>query len=133
MPGTTQTTDGLLVSKLKIISALLLLALVVSTGWQFAACELANYELQDDLKDVGSLLGTRIGLTDVRSDDDLRQVVIRKAREHDIVLQPEQVTVERSGSTEDPVKIKVDYRARVALLGKSFFLHFTPANRSNKF
>ncbi|HET7891477.1 MAG TPA: hypothetical protein VFL34_08130 [Candidatus Sulfotelmatobacter sp.] len=121
-------------NKLKIISVLLVLVLVVSIGWQFAACELADYELQDDLKDVGSLLGTRIGLTDVRSDDDLRQVVIRKAGEHGIVLAPSQVTVERSGSTETPViYIKADYRQRVVLLGKSFFLHFTPANRSNRF
>ncbi len=121
-------------SKFKIIFAILLLTLVVSTGWQFAACELANYELQDDMKDVGSLLGTRIGLTDAKSDEDLRQVVIRKAREHDIVLEPEQVMVERSGSTEAPVVyIKADYRVRVVLLGKSFFLHFTPTKRGNRF
>jgi hypothetical protein len=108
--GKFKTKHGILVSKFKIISALLLLALVVSTGWQFAACELANYELQDDMKDVGSLLGTRIGLTDAKSDDDLRQIVIRKAREHDIVLEPEQVVVERSGSTEAPViYVKADY------------------------
>jgi hypothetical protein len=122
------------VSKFKIISALLLLALMVSIGWQFAVCELANYELQDDMKDVGSLLGTRIGLTDAKSDDDLRQALIRKAAEHNVMLAPEQVTVERSGGTEAPViYIKADYRVRVVLLGKSFFLHFTPTNNSNKF
>lgn len=116
--------------KLKTIFVLLVLILIVSTGWQFAGCEMANYELRDDLKDIGSLLGTRVGMTDVKSDEDLRQAVIRKASEHNIVLQPEQVTIERSGSSEAPVVyITADYTARVDLPGKTFLLHFTPTNR----
>jgi hypothetical protein len=118
------------VSKFKIISVLIGLAFLVSTGWQFAGCELANYELRDDLRDIGSLLGTRVGMTDVKSDEDLRQAVIRKAAEHNIVLEPQQVTVERSGTSEAPaIYISADYTVRVDLPGKTFLLHFTPTNR----
>ncbi len=107
-----------------------MLALLVSTGWQLAGCELANLELREDLKDIGSLVGTRIGMTDVRSDEYLRQAVIRKAAEHNIVLVPEQVTVERVGTSEAPViYITADYTARVDLAGKTVLLHFTPTNR----
>ena len=107
-----------------------MLALLVSTGWQLAGCELANLELREDLKDIGSLVGTRIGMTDVRSDEYLRQAVIRKAAEHNIVLEPEQVTVERAGTSEAPViYITADYTARVDLPGKTVLLHFTPTNR----
>lgn len=117
-------------SKLKIIFVLTVLALLVSTGWQLAACELANLELREDLKDIGSLLGTRVGMTDVRSDEYLRQAVIRKAAEHNIMLAPEQVTVEHFGPSEAPVVyLTADYTARVDLPGKTVLLHFTPTNR----
>ena len=36
--------------KIKVILGLAVFALVMSTGWQIAACELANVELKDDLK-----------------------------------------------------------------------------------
>jgi hypothetical protein len=52
--------------------------LPASTGWQIGASELA-YELQDELKDLASLGGARIGLAAPSSDDDLRQAVISKA------------------------------------------------------
>lgn len=117
-------------SKLKIISWLIVLALLVSTSWQLVGCELANYELRDDLRDIGSLLGTRVGMTEVKSDDDLRQAVVRKAAEHNIMLAPEQVTVERAGTSDAPlVYLTADYTARVDLPGKTLVLHFTPTNR----
>ncbi len=116
--------------KFKIITVLIVLALLVSTGWQLAACELANLELREDMKDIGSLLGTRIGMTDVRSDEYLQQAVIRKAAEHNILLQPEQVTVEHAGTSEAPVTyITADYTVRVDLPGKTILLRFTPTNR----
>ena len=74
--------------------------MLVSTGWQIAASELAYYELQGELKDIAALNSSRIGLTIPRSDDDLREAVIEKARGHDIVLAPSQITVERWGTAE---------------------------------
>jgi hypothetical protein len=40
------------VEKIKVILALLVFALIASTVWQIAACEIASTELKDDLKDV---------------------------------------------------------------------------------
>jgi len=38
---------------------LIVFALVASTVWQIASCEIANYELKDDLKDIASIGGAR--------------------------------------------------------------------------
>jgi hypothetical protein len=124
----------IVVGKVKIILALALLALAICTGWQIGACGLANYELQDELKDVASLTATRIGWEPPSSDDNLREAVIRKAAQHDIRLEPQQIKVQRSGPPDAPkVEIAADYRVRVALPGGSLFLHFTPTSRSKGF
>jgi hypothetical protein len=120
-------------SKIKVILAFAVLALLVSTGWQIAACELANYELQDDLKDIASLTGARIGLAAPSSDDDLREAVIGKARGYHIALNPSQITVRRSGTPEAPLAyLAVDHKARIALPGYTFTLRFRPTSGNKR-
>lgn len=41
--------------RVKVIFVGAPLALLVRTGWQIAAGEVAHYELQDDLKDIAAL------------------------------------------------------------------------------
>lgn len=104
------------------------LAVVVSAGvagWQIASCELANVELHDDIRYLAAQIGTRIGLDAPSTDEDLRGAVIRKAQEHQIRLQPEQVTVQRTGTGDAQlVYLAADYKVRVRLLGFSLPLHF---------
>ena len=108
---------------------LVLCALFVSTGWQVAACEYANYELKDDLKDVASLGAARIGLGAQQSDEQLRATVIRKAATHEIVLDPEEITVTRSGTGEtQTVFLAAHYGARVWLPGFRLVIHFTASS-----
>ncbi len=110
----------------KIIAGLVVFALFVSTGWQIAGCELANAELKDDLKDVASLNSSKIGMASEQSDDDLREAVIRKAADHDIELDPDEIVVERSGTKDNPVVfLAAKYQMRVRLPGVSFVFHFT--------
>jgi len=118
------------VGKIKAIFGLAVLALIASTGWQISACELANYELKDDLKDLASMGGARIGLDGPGSDDELRQAVIRRAADHDIRLTPEQIHVERSGTVEAPkVYLSTRYHSRVVMPGISLIFHFTAASQ----
>jgi hypothetical protein len=73
--------------------------------------------------------GTRIGLYSPSTDDDLRNAVIRKAQEHEIDLEPEEVTVRRTGTEEEPIiYLAADYKVRVKLLGFPITLHFTPSS-----
>jgi hypothetical protein len=113
------------VAKLKIIAASLLFLLIISTAWQIASCELANYELKDDLKDLAAMSGSRIGLLAQSSDDDLRDAVIRRAAGHDIHLGRNQIQVQRSGTEENPAMfLEVRYRARIVFPGASLVFHF---------
>ena len=113
--------------KLKIITVAAMLVLVFDAGWQIGACELANIELRDDLKDMSSQLGARIGLSSAKSDDDFRNDIVNKARKYDIPLAPEQVTVQRSGvGFAATMYFAADYTVPVHLPGFAFQLHFHP-------
>jgi hypothetical protein len=112
---------------LKITSAIATLLLIGSAAWQVGACEVANAELRDDLKDLTSQLGARIGLTNGKSDEDLRNDVISKALKYDIQLNPEQITVERRGEgIYATMYLAADYSVPIGLPGFSFQLHFKP-------
>jgi len=112
------------VKTIKIIVGLVVFVLVMSTGWQLAACEFANYELRDDLRDVAAMGGSRIGLLAESSDSDLREAVIRRAAQHGIHLVPDQILVQRSGTAENPkVFLSAKYRARVVMPGISLIFH----------
>jgi hypothetical protein len=115
--------------KAKLILGLAILCLTAIAGWQIASCELANIELQSDMRDIAAQVGSRIGLEALNSDEDLRNAVIRKAKEHDIQLEPAQVTVQRTGGDKSlAISLAADYKARVNLFLYSFSLHFTPSS-----
>lgn len=116
--------------KIKVILGILLFMLMMSTGWQLASCEFANYELRDDLKEIASLGGARIGLLAQSSDDDLRDAVIRRAAGHDIHLVREQIGVRRSGSVDNPkIFLVAKYRSRVVMPGMSLIFHLTATSK----
>jgi hypothetical protein len=114
----------------KLIAGLFVVALAVPACWQIASCELSNLALQDDLKDLSAQGGTRIGLLPPKSDTELQDAVIQKARSHEILLVPEQITVQRKDSSGDfqTIYLAVDYKQRVNLPGFSFPLHFRAAS-----
>jgi ABC-type sugar transport system substrate-binding protein len=114
--------------KFVLIAAVVVLGVVA--GWQTASHVLANFQLQDDMHDMASQLGSRIGFNPPRSDDDYRTLVVRKAGEYGIELKPEQVAVRRSENTDAAAKIELaaDYNATVKLPGYSFELHFMPSS-----
>jgi hypothetical protein len=113
--------------RVKIILGLAVLVFVSIAGWQIGACEIANIRLRDDIQDLASQSGVRIGLTTAKSDDDFRNAVLGKARQYDIELAPDQVTVRRTGSSvTGTISLGADYAVPIHLPGFSFTLHFTP-------
>lgn len=116
---------------IKYVVIAVLVVVVVVAAWQIGSHELANFQLQDDLHDMASQVGARIGFNAPRSDDEYRAWVVRKAGEHGIDLKPEQVTVQRaekSGEDTAKVHLAADYEAAVKLPGYSFALHFKPSS-----
>jgi len=115
--------------KVKLVFGLAVLGLVIIAGWQIASCELANAELTETLRDLSSQTGAHIGLGSFKTDEEFRDAVIREAKTHEIQLQPEQVTVQRTGTAQAPIIfLAADYKARVTLPGFSFTLHFHPSS-----
>jgi hypothetical protein len=113
----------------KLILGLAVLALAILAGWQIVSCELANIALHDDMRDLAAQAGAYIGLISFNTDEDFRNAVIRAAKEHEIQLEPEQVTVQRTGTVPaQTIYLAADYKARVALPGFSFTLHFHPTS-----
>ena len=115
--------------KIALIVGIAVLALAVNAGWQIASCELANRQLEEDLRALSSPNAEHIGLSAPTTDDELRNSVIHDAKELDIVLDPNQVTVQRTVQGESSaVHLAADYTARVHLLGFSLTLRFTPSS-----
>jgi hypothetical protein len=110
----------------KLVAGFVVVAAALYVGGQVAACEVANIELKDDLRDLAAQVGTKIGLDPIREDAELRAMVVRRAEDYNIELKPEQVSVRRTGSGDrEVIHLAVDYQAHVHLLAHSFALHFT--------
>ena len=115
--------------KAKLILGLAVLATAVIAGGPIASCELANLELREDLRDIAAQNAARIGLAPPSTDEDLRNTVVRAAKQHEIQLEPEQVILHRTGTAEAPILyLAADYDVRLKLLGYSFTLHLTPSS-----
>jgi hypothetical protein len=114
----------------KAILGFLLIVGCVYCGFQVIPPELKNYSFQDDLKEIAMVGGANLN----RSDADLRDQVLSKAREHDIELRPEQVTIQRIGTPGSPaVYVGADYSVPVSLPGYTFEMHFTPSSGNKGF
>lgn len=82
----------------KIAIGFAALAVIAITGWQIGASELANIQLRESMQDLAAQAGTNIGLTVPKSDEDFRNAVVKCARQYEIELTPEQVSVLRRGA-----------------------------------
>lgn len=110
-----------------IIGIVAILAAIIACA-QVAPPEVSNLSFQEDLKEI-AVLGSA---NQNKTEDDLRVAVMNKARDHNIPLNPDQITIQRIGSAGmTGVYIGVDYTVQVNLPGYSFVLHFTP-NSGNK-
>jgi hypothetical protein len=132
-PPFVESTDGqagAVMGKVKLILGLAILALAVVAGWQIASSEVTNLELREDLRDIAAQGGPRIGFGEFSTDEDLRNAAIRAAKRYEIQLEPEQVTVRRTGTVRAPIiYLTADYKARVTLLPRwSFTIHFHPTS-----
>lgn len=109
----------------KALFGFLVIIGLVYAGFQIIPPELSNYSFQDDLRNI-AMMG---GANPHETDQDLIDSIVKKAREHQIALAPEQVTVTRIGTPGAPaVYVAADYSVPVSLPGYSFSLHFTPSS-----
>jgi hypothetical protein len=102
----------------------------IYVGFQIIPPELRNYSFQDDLRDVAMSGGANPRTTDQQ----LIDAVIKRGQDHQIVLTPENVTVQHIGTPGlNAVYVAADYNVPVSLPGYSFILHFTPSSGNKGF
>ncbi len=109
--------------KLKGLLLLLFVFALIYTGWKLIPPYFNNTQLQDELDDIA-----RRATYSARSDDDVRESVIKKAATMDIPLKENQVIVTRS---QEGCGITVHYRVHVDMLIHPVDLDFT-TNSLNK-
>ena len=109
--------------KLKAALALIIVVGGFYVGWELIPPYFHNYEFQDDLDDVA-----RVNSYNRKTDEDIKAIVIQKAKDAGITLKEEEITVSRSG---DGMGISVHYTVHVDLILHPIDLDFT-ANSLNK-
>jgi hypothetical protein len=108
------------------IKALIGLAVIVGgfyVAWNMIPPYFNHYNFQDSLDDIAR----RQSYTAAK-DDDIKQMVIAKAKEMDIAVKEDQISVSRGGST---LGISVRYHVHVDMVVHPVDLDFT-ANSFNK-
>jgi hypothetical protein len=112
----------------KMILGIAVIVAAIIACVQVIPPEMTNFQFQDDLKEVAVVGGSNPNKTD----EDLRNAILLKAKMREIPLTPEQVSVQRIGQPGlAGVYLQVDYMVPVNLPGYSFTLHFTP-NSGNR-
>ena len=110
-------------SKINGIIVLLVIAAGFYVAWNMIPPYFNQYQFQDDLDDIArkvSYMGT--------NDDDVRQMVIKKAQTEDISLKEDQIAISRAGNG---IGITVKYRVHVDMAVHPVDVDFT-ANSLNK-
>ena len=115
---------------IKALVGFLVIAAVFVGLFQVAPPMLTNYSFQDDLKTVALMDSPNMQKTD----EDVRTDVFRRAKEHDLPIEPKQITVQRINTPGiSAVYIAVDYFVTINLPGYSFDMHFTPTSGNKGF
>lgn len=115
--------------RIKIILGIAAFILLIASAWQFGSWEVANMNLQEEMRDMASQAGSHIGFIAPSSDQELTRSVVLKAKDHGIDLLPDQITVRRTNSGEkSTLYLAADYTVPVNLLLFSFTLHFIPTS-----
>ena len=102
------------------VFSLLILATIIFLAMRLVPPYISNYQLQDDLTSIARFSSYASNKTA----DDVREEVIAKGREHDVLLKAENVTVEKSGTA---VNIDVKYSVHVELPVFPLDLRFNPS------
>ena len=111
---------------LKLVLGVAIFGVLVLVGIKLIPPFFANYELEDAIKTeaVQSTYSTR-------SEEDIREAVIKQARNYEIPLTPKQVHVSRVGAFgSGSLIIEADYSVPIDLPGYSTTLEFHPSTKN---
>jgi len=112
---------------LKLVFAFALFALVGLVAIKLLPPFFSNYEFEDSIKNE-ALQSTY----SARTEDDIRESVIKHAHDYDIALTPKQVKVVRTGNYGNGnLTIEADYSVPLDLPGYSTTINFHPSSANH--
>lgn len=110
----------------KLILGVGVIVAVAFLGIKILPVYFSNYEFEDFIKEeaLHSTYSTR-------SEDDIRDAVVKHARDFDIDLTPKQVHVSRTGiSGNGSLNIEAEYSVPIDLPGYSMTVDFHPSSKN---
>jgi hypothetical protein len=111
---------------LKLVFVFAILAVVGLVGLKVIPPYFANYELEDAIKTESTQ-----STYSTRTEEDIRETVIKEARSYDIALTPKQVKVQRVGGFgAGTLSIEAEYSVPIELPGYSTTLEFHPSSKN---
>jgi len=113
---------------IKALVGFLAILFVVVGCFEVAPPMMANYSFTDDLRNVALMDSGNFQKTE----EDVRNDVMRKVKEQNLPIEPKQVTVQRINTPGlSAVYVAADYSVTISLPFYSFDMHFNP-NSGNK-
>jgi hypothetical protein len=111
---------------LKLLFGVVLFAAVGLICFKLIPPYFANYEFEDAIKTEA----TQSTYT-TRTEDDIRETIVKEARSYDIPLTPKQVKVSRVGGFgAGTLSIEAEYSVPIELPGYSTTLEFHPSSKN---
>jgi hypothetical protein len=111
---------------LKLIFGFAIFGAVVLIGVKLIPPFFANYELEDAIKTESTQ-----STYSTRSEDDIRESIIKQARGYDIILSPKQVHVQRLGGFgQGTLAIDAEYSVPIDLTVYSTTIDFHPSSKN---
>src|ERR1700684_839185 len=113
---------------IKLLIGFLAILFVVVGCFEVAPPMMANYSFEDDLRNVSLMDSGNFQKTE----DDVRNDVMRKVKDQNLPIESKQLTVQRINTPGmSALYIAADYTVPINLPFYSFDMHFTP-NSGNK-
>ncbi|HXZ26953.1 MAG TPA: hypothetical protein VEG08_03025 [Terriglobales bacterium] len=111
--------------RVKALAGFLLVAVGFYLAWELLPPYFANYQLQDALENEARLDSYNPNKTDA----DIKNSIVKEARDLDIRLKPEDVTISRDGPN---LIISASYSVHVDLPGFPLDIKFNPATKNKR-
>ncbi|HUK86254.1 MAG TPA: hypothetical protein VLT85_01205 [Terriglobales bacterium] len=111
--------------RVKALVGLLLVVVGFYLAWELLPPYFANYQLQDALENEARLDSYNPNKTDA----DIKSSIVKAARDLDIRLKPEDVTISRDGPN---LAISASYSVHVDLPGFPLDIKFNPATKNKR-
>lgn len=111
---------------MKLVFGVAIFAMLALVGIKVIPPYFSNYELEDSIK-TEALQATY----STRTEEDVREAIIKHARNYDIALTPKEVHISRIGGYgTGTLTIEVDYSVDIDLPGYSTSIEFHPSSKN---